>query len=664
MKKFTFKSLALMAIMLFTSLSMQAAASKPNNGYSGLVISKVYHTLTKPNGVYRKDAYIEIFNNTHSVLDLAGMYIGLCDTESSCPPGYSVTAMEALSETRPNLTDSVALKQVFRIPTTASAILYPGKTMLFCNCAINHELTGVDLSGADFEVKSNNVNYDTHNDAVPELELVFTFNESTDFLNLTNTEQSVVLIGHDAKFSDPMYGIGKTKGNQYVLAPAYKVIDGVDLLRNKANTGIDVTKKRLVNSIDSGYVAPATTSLYSGQVAYRKIAMKATDRVFLWDTNNSSQDWEYAEGITPRSFTTDAVGVTEATITIPSTGYYAFKAEKPFYGDDDLIVFWTNGSSKKDMLDITYQPWRADTCIAMATQHIVMGKPGEHKIYYSDWKATRSGSSNGAWPDENGQVSINKKRTLYKFVNTDDYVGFEKVTENTTNKSMTVDAEEGYYITLTNTGLGYMATNHGVSGFEKIDWHGATAGMPRIKSCGWASFSHPHHALDFSNVEGLQAYYMSEANADQVTLQEVNGIVPANTALILKGAEGTYDIPYADASAATELSGNLLVAPEKAYNTVSGDYFLGENTETGEVGMVLSSGTNYKFVYAGMAYLPAANVSSSAKFLPFSVNTTDAIQLNTQAPTTNAPAYNLAGQRVNNAYKGIIVSNGKKYLNK
>lgn len=29
----------------------------------------------------------------------------------------------------------------------------------------------------------------------------------------------------------------------------------------------------------------------------------------------------------------------------------------------------------------------------------------------------------------------------------------------------------------------------------------------------------------------------------------------------------------------------------------------------------------------------------------------------------NAPAYNLAGQRVNNSYKGIIIKNGKKYIN-
>ena len=31
---------------------------------------------------------------------------------------------------------------------------------------------------------------------------------------------------------------------------------------------------------------------------------------------------------------------------------------------------------------------------------------------------------------------------------------------------------------------------------------------------------------------------------------------------------------------------------------------------------------------------------------------------------TNAPLYNLAGQRVSNNYKGVVVKNGKKYFNK
>ena len=30
----------------------------------------------------------------------------------------------------------------------------------------------------------------------------------------------------------------------------------------------------------------------------------------------------------------------------------------------------------------------------------------------------------------------------------------------------------------------------------------------------------------------------------------------------------------------------------------------------------------------------------------------------------NAPMYNLAGQRVNKSYKGVVIVNGKKYMNK
>ena len=30
----------------------------------------------------------------------------------------------------------------------------------------------------------------------------------------------------------------------------------------------------------------------------------------------------------------------------------------------------------------------------------------------------------------------------------------------------------------------------------------------------------------------------------------------------------------------------------------------------------------------------------------------------------NAPRYNMAGQRVSDSYKGIVIVNGKKYINK
>ena len=43
------------------------------------------------------------------------------------------------------------------------------------------------------------------------------------------------------------------------------------------------------------------------------------------------------------------------------------------------------------------------------------------------------------------------------------------------------------------------------------------------------------------------------------------------------------------------------------------------------------------------------------------VTSIDAIASETE--NANAPMYNLAGQRVNNSYKGIVIKNGKKFFN-
>ena len=49
----------------------------------------------------------------------------------------------------------------------------------------------------------------------------------------------------------------------------------------------------------------------------------------------------------------------------------------------------------------------------------------------------------------------------------------------------------------------------------------------------------------------------------------------------------------------------------------------------------------------------------------YSINgVTAGVQNITVEQNVNAPAFNLAGQRVNAAYKGIVVKNGKKFLNK
>jgi hypothetical protein len=43
---------------------------------------------------------------------------------------------------------------------------------------------------------------------------------------------------------------------------------------------------------------------------------------------------------------------------------------------------------------------------------------------------------------------------------------------------------------------------------------------------------------------------------------------------------------------------------------------------------------------------------------------TDGLQSVEASVSDNAPVYNLSGQKVGKSYKGIIIRNGKKYINK
>ena len=546
---------ALAAATVIGTAAMQAAGpSKPTYSYGGkgIIISKVMTNISKTdNGVQWQDQYVELFNNTHNVLDLSGLYLGLTDTESKCPPGFSTTAVAALTD-RASLADSVVLKQVFRIPESANALLAPGKSLIICNCAVKNEETGIDLSDADFEIKSTNKNYSQHNDNVPAMETTYTFNSNTDFMNLTvGGPQGVVLLAYNTEFSsDYIYGLGKEKGTQYIKAPASKVLDGMEILKYK--DGVDATTKRLINSIDSGYVYTDQGN-YSGEVYYRKTAL-AGSRYFLFDTNNSTADWGKSTSLLPRQYDDEVYGVTDTVVTVPASGLLPICPSKPFYGSSDVTLITISSSSKSDILDLNYTGYQADTCIAMASAYILMAKPGDHTLKLTDWGATLSGSSSSGYTKGEGdqEVSVNKNRILYKFVDNGEEAEFDSVYATTTAKGTFALPANTYYITLTKTGKENMEKNHGVSSVASISWRGGTPGLIDIDEyfCkyfdGFLHHCDKYHTLDFTNVEGITAYYLKAVTDEVATLQEVSGPVAPGTGIIVKAdAAGTFDIPYA-----------------------------------------------------------------------------------------------------------------------
>lgn len=166
-------------------------------------------------------------------------------------------------------------------------------------------------------------------------------------------------------------------------------------------------------------------------------------------------------------------------------------------------------------------------------------------------------------------------------------------------------------------------------------------------------------AIDFSLTPEVEAYVVTAVNGNYTELAPVTA-VPAGTGVLVKAKAGNYSlnaVPEADAVAK-----NLLVATAKDYTVAASDvkkvWTLGTDTKKNVPCFVSVEGT---VVPAGSAYLAAA-----AEVPYIYLDKASGISgINAAAGLdTKAPMYNLAGQKVNASYKGIIIQNGKKFNNK
>ena len=176
-----------------------------------------------------------------------------------------------------------------------------------------------------------------------------------------------------------------------------------------------------------------------------------------------------------------------------------------------------------------------------------------------------------------------------------------------------------------------------------------TAVSATLPSSGYGSLA-LSYGLDFSSVEGLTAFVVSEITKTAVRLTSVDEL-PANSGVILKGTPGaTYSIPVkADAS----YNGtNKLHAAVTAYNCTANEVYI---LQGGLFHLVTAAST----VPAGKAYLLAEDVPNEARSLiisdevdPTGINVIEAAKAENGALKDGK--YLIGG-------KVIIVKNGVKY---
>lgn len=180
---------------------------------------------------------------------------------------------------------------------------------------------------------------------------------------------------------------------------------------------------------------------------------------------------------------------------------------------------------------------------------------------------------------------------------------------------------------------------------------------------GYATFA-CSYPVNYSE-NGLKAYTIKvDEDNQKVAYTEFTGVVPAGKAVLVCGIEEqkyelTPDTEKADAAFTTDL--------KVSDGTVKSDgtNFYGFTTKDGVSGFVRVA--KDVAVPQGKGYLQLTGNTAAAPVF-YSINigggTTGIGQVEVEKAAENGAIYNLAGQRVATSYKGVVIKNGKKYVNK
>ena len=197
-----------------------------------------------------------------------------------------------------------------------------------------------------------------------------------------------------------------------------------------------------------------------------------------------------------------------------------------------------------------------------------------------------------------------------------------------------------------------------------------------LDNYGYATFASTY-PLDLDNMSATTApkAYMASVSGTKVNFTEVSEAIAANTGILLEGgANETVTIPVAasgtDISSSNAFKVNT-TGGKMASADVTNNYFFAMMKNQATLTFATFDPTNLA-IPANKAYLEVAKTNFSnepgARELTFTFGETTGIanvDVNTNDNfNANAPMYNMAGQRVGKNYKGIVIVNGKKYINK
>lgn len=180
-----------------------------------------------------------------------------------------------------------------------------------------------------------------------------------------------------------------------------------------------------------------------------------------------------------------------------------------------------------------------------------------------------------------------------------------------------------------------------------------------ISPSGYSTYA-AYYPVAYSNL-GLKAYTV-KLNEEKtgIVMNEVEGVVPAGVAVLLKGKADT-DYALTKAEGWQNVTSDLKMSDGTITSTTSVNVY-GLATVNGQDGFYKASGEQK--IPAKCGYLEVAKTAGAAFFSLGDItgNTTGIADVKAETVKADAQMYNLAGQKVGKGYKGIVIKNGKKMI--
>lgn len=192
--------------------------------------------------------------------------------------------------------------------------------------------------------------------------------------------------------------------------------------------------------------------------------------------------------------------------------------------------------------------------------------------------------------------------------------------------------------------------------FNGVKFYGTPASKDiSLTNAGYATFCLPY---DATIPEGLTAYTAND-NGESVKLTDIkSGKIAAGEGVVLKGEEGTYTfVATAEDVSATANNQMVGVTEDTPLTSADNAYMLTRKKDDGSIAFRLLA-TDYT-LGANKAYLKLENNARNLVSVVWDDNATGIYDLSEKEEAENGAIYNLAGQKLIRAQKGINIINGK-----